>query len=125
MQSIVWPLVKTKQAACPPIINEEERSIQLLETCPASYWKRVNTHQAYKGRSIELEASRAELIQVLEAKFPLKIKAKLKQRLLKDSGGDALDSLVCALIVWEHHSKLYSSLSELPEEVKVEGWVYF
>jgi hypothetical protein len=92
---ILMPLVGAGTAVALPMQAPRPGVPWLLETCPASVLKRSGLYRPYKGVSDSHRGQRRRILDTLIARGWLAIGAKgLRQRILGDAGGDALDAVV-------------------------------
>ncbi|MDZ4132605.1 MAG: hypothetical protein U1E11_05655 [Dethiobacteria bacterium] len=93
----------------------------LIEICPASFLKHEGYYISYKGKKIEQYQARLKIINFLERDRGLSFdRAVLREKVLNDSGGDALDSIIAACCVTRAAGKI-----PLPEEAGVEGFTFY
>lgn len=97
----------------------------LLETCPASALKAAERYVPYKGRTSGHRAGREAILDWLEAGGVSLESGVRRDTLLDDAGGDALDSVICAWIVWRAVNDPGRLLPALGPEHLVEGYVYY
>jgi len=95
---ILMPLVTARAAVALPMQAPRPGVPWLLETCPASVLKRSGLYRPYKGVSDSHRAQRRRILDTLIARGRLVLGASgLRQRILEDAGGDALDAVVAAV----------------------------
>lgn len=115
------PLVRTKKASILPMQEAMPGLPRLIEICPASTLKAHNCYSSYKGRGTDKYNKRLIILQFLEREKNLIFNTvELREKVLKDSAGDALDSVIA----------LYASSKAkelLPEskDLEIEGYTYY
>ncbi|QDU72505.1 DUF429 domain-containing protein [Mucisphaera calidilacus] len=124
---VIRPLVKRHAASVQPMMDASHDQHVLIEACPASSLRtagRVGELELrpYKGRSAEHRKQRAVILDWLMTKRVLDVPDRLRRRLLDNSGGDALDSLICAVITACARRDLNSPCADHHER---EGRVFF
>ena len=121
IRDLILPLVKYNQASMLPMQEGIEGKPWLIEICPASFLKREGYYISYKGRKIELYQARLKIIGFLERNKGLRFAgAGLREKVLNDCGGDALDSIIAACCVMRASGKIPP-----PEEAGVEGFTFY
>lgn len=134
MTELAWPFIEQGIGAVVPMMDPCMDKINIFECCPASLLKHSNKalYKPYKGRTKEHYSARQAILQALLTgtmmQVPIQfIDPKLKQMLLKDAGGDALDAILCAACLAS-----CAGIGPLPrpripwkERFSEEGCVYF
>lgn len=100
---LAWPLVEQGIGAVVPMMEPCNDKVNLYECCPASLLKgrAKQLYKPYKGTSSSHRTARQDILdalltgQFLHTPFSL-CAPDLRSTVLDDSGGDALDSLLCA-----------------------------
>lgn len=134
--NLLYPLAVTHQAYIWPLhqpTSYSQSAPLILEVCPASWLKAKRLYQPYKGSSTEAKDQREWLLGMLSECFVLAINNEQYTSILQNKGGDALDSLLAALIVWQssQQSEQVQALGLFPDEaaaleqIQKEGWVLF
>jgi hypothetical protein len=95
IRDLLHPLVRDQQARVLPIQRPLPDRPWVLEICPASTLKQIALYLPYKGRTDKHRAGRARTLERLEATGVL-IPERTQSTVLKDHGGDALDSIIAA-----------------------------
>lgn len=94
---ILEPLVTAGVAVALPMQAPRPGVPWLLETCPASVLKRSGLYRPYKGGSDDHRTQRHRILDTLISRGRLVLAARgVRQRVLKDAGGDALDAVIAA-----------------------------
>jgi hypothetical protein len=96
IRDLLAPLVKERQACVLPMQSARPDRAWLLEICPASTLKGKKLNRPYKGRSTHHHEARACILEAIEKDVPLRLPDDLRARILEDSEGDALDSVIAA-----------------------------
>lgn len=121
IREVLAPLVRRKQACVLPMQRPESGKAWLLEVCPASSLKRMGLYgKKYKEKS---PRPRHDILSAYETSTSPSIPATIRSRMLSDSGGDALDSLVAATAVLAALPNL-AHLGRDKPEYALEGYVY-
>lgn len=97
IRDLLAPLAQVGAACVVPMQPPRPGLPWLLEVCPASTLKRAGLYRSYKGRSGEHRAARERILAGIESPGTVAIPAPLRQVMLDDTGGDALDSLIAAV----------------------------
>jgi hypothetical protein len=121
IRDVIRPLVVDKKVWVPPIQQPNLDRPWLMETCPASALKRLDLYSSYKGDSTIHCEQRSRILSTLLDRGDLYLAdASLENVLLEDPGGDALDSLIAAMIAF------WNAPHPIPEDMNDprEGYVY-
>lgn len=122
IRSVVGPLVTTGIACLLPMQDPEDDKPWLVEVCPASTLKRAGLYISYKGSSNTCLENRKTILRGLKeiAPYALLISESV---VLKDKGGDALDSFIAALATFRAYrqGKLQRTNTH---PFTIEGFVY-
>lgn len=116
------PLIRDQQASVLPMQQPHPERPWLLEICPASTLKRGGLSTSYKGRG--RRAARESILSALEDAGRLTIQAgSVRQDILKNRCGDALDSVIAVDALFR---ALQRPAELLPAEpaYRLEGYVY-
>ena len=96
MAELLRPLVTEGKALVLPMQIPAAGLPWLIETCPASALRHFGWRGSYQGAA--LGASRRRILQsLMEASLLRPLPRALQKRVVGDSGGDALDSIIAAL----------------------------
>lgn len=121
IRDVLAPLVRSGRACVLPMQRPESGTAWVLEICPASSLERKGLYgKKYKGKS---PGPRNDILSTYESSTPLSIPETIRSRILNDSGGDALDSLIAATAVLEALPNLAHLGREKPDYA-LEGYVY-
>ena len=97
----------------------------ILETCPASTLKRLNLYKTYKKNTPEQREARSHILSELELRGPLKFTDEsTRNKVLSDSGGDALDSVIAAFTTFKVIQNPKSIIPQKQNDYMLEGCVY-
>jgi len=96
MAELLRPLVTKGKALVLPMQAPIARLPWLIETCPASALRHFGWRGSYKGAA--LGNQRRHILRGLtEARLLQSLRRPLQKRVINDSGGDALDSIIAAM----------------------------
>ncbi len=122
---LLVPLVASRSACVLPMQRALPHKPWVLEICPASLLKRHNLYLPYKGNGAGRRAARARILGCLERAGALRLAAqRLRDAVLDNPKGDALDSVLAALATFR---ALRAPLHPAPADHKayaIEGYVY-
>src|SRR5690606_15501439 len=97
----------------------------IVETCPASTLKALGlyrTHQGYKGRAPSCRQARRRILSALEDLKLVSLSDPLRQRIIANQGGDALDSVIAAIGAVAARPQIERRVGY---DQPMEGWVYY
>lgn len=98
IRHVLWPLVRDDAARVMPMQPEKPGLPLIAEICPASLLKLEGLYAPYKGRSAELRDARAVILDALaERKLLVCPGETLRETILDNNGGDALDAVLAAI----------------------------
>jgi len=121
IRDLILPLVKNNQVSVLPMQQRTEGKPWLIEICPASFLKREGYYISYKGKKIEQYQARLKIIGFLEKNKGLRFAGEgLREQVINDCGGDALDSIIAACCVTRAAKKIPP-----PEKAGVEGFTFY
>lgn len=121
IREVLYPLVKEGLACVLPVQEARPGVPWLVEVCPAATLKAQGLYRPYKGRGKEREVARAAILEALEKRGLLAVRGEVKELAVRDAGGDALDSILCALGAW----RALNGCNNEDGTSRVEGWVYY
>lgn len=99
IRNVLHPLVTNDAASVIPVQKPETGKTILAEACPASLLKAENLYMPYKGPSPKAAGGRAEILDgLIGRKLMTRPSPGLREILLSNKGGDALDSVIAAII---------------------------
>ncbi len=121
IRELLSPLVANKAVSVLPMQEGAAGRPWLIEICPASYLKRERLSMSYKGRTDEKYRARLSIINFLESERGLQFEVKsLREKVLSNFGGDALDSIIAALCALRAGRLLPAA-----EEAGPEGFIFY
>lgn len=95
---VLTPLVTGRRVRVIPIQTPNKGVPIIAEICPASFLKRENLYFPYKGRGPERRKARSMILSELtRRKLIVPVRGKLRQTMVEDIGGDALDAALSAI----------------------------
>jgi len=96
--AILGPLVRDDLACVLPMQSLTPGRAAIIEVCPASSLRCIGIRsEGYKGRTAANMAKREEILHRLTSQHGVDdLDPSLKQRVLGDKGGDALDAIIAA-----------------------------
>ena len=108
LTAIIAPLLKTGRLHVLPQQSSDiaAHETNLIEVCPASHLKKLDCYLSYKGNSPAHYQARASLLSRLEKHYRLQwpIEPDLRNTILNNTPGDALDALISACIIRSRQS---------------------
>jgi len=121
---IIGTLVKQRTASILPMQRPSPKKPWVVEVCPASTLRKLGLyHHHYKGSKKENKDARVTILDSLKAGDGLLMTKTVTSRVVEDSGGDALDSIIAATATFHSRDNLTDShLMVLP--YTLEGYVY-
>lgn len=120
--SLLSPLVARGRVLVAPMQTPAERRPCVIEICPASTLKRWNWYKPYKGSGIEYRDSRRAILDRIEATSEIAIaEQSVRDCVLDNRGGDALDSVIAAWAAFRAIPNLDQPVSDV---ARMEGFVY-
>lgn len=118
---LLYPLIKNNEVSVLPMQKSEAGKPRLLEICPASFLKREGINISYKGRPEEKYRARLKILEYMENEKGLRYElTSLRDTILENRGGDALDSLIAAYCAFKYGSEISPAY-----EAGVEGYIYY
>jgi len=127
ISKVLFPLVRDGSACVLPFHKPVAGKPWLLEVCPASTLKNLMKNQvpSYKGpKEDQRENRRQILVNVMKAGVVFGKNAEIKDRIISNMGGDALDSVIACLTVFKTLQKRPVAFQVNPVHM-IEGQVYW
>lgn len=127
IRDVLAPLVRDQLAYVMPMQRELQGKPWLLEVCPASTLKRMGLYQPYKGRRRDEDKriSREYILKGIEKTGGIIIKSStLRETIVDNPGGDAIDSVIAAFTTFRAISSLTDSSVSVTSNSMMEGYVY-
>lgn len=98
IRHVLYPLIADNTARVIPMQSAQPGKPLIAEICPASFLKQEGLYKPYKGRGPELRASRENIVRTLTRRGLLvPVRGTMRQIILDNTGGDALDAVLSAL----------------------------
>ena len=121
---VLRPLVEADAARVVPMQAPAPGKVLIAETCPASLLKRLGLYKpSYKGRGDPPQSARINLIkQLIQKRLLKKPQKSLRERMIEDDGGDAVDAMLAAIAA-ANLPRLRRAARDPVE--RIEGRVYF
>lgn len=95
LSGLLRPLVAAERAVVLPMQRAQADRPWIVETCPASVLISLKHRPPYKGR--KLRDNRAALVdELVRRNVFLPLSSEIRHRVIENSGGDALDSILAA-----------------------------
>jgi len=123
IRDIVNPLLVEGSASILPLQKASDDRAWIMEICPASLLKQEGLYNSYKGRSEKERSSRQFILEKLIEKG-LSLNSDIKAKILKNSEGDALDSLIAAFTTSLVVPRLDDIMSDIPDICFLEGYTF-
>ena len=126
IRDLLLPLVVNGKATVPPIHQVQGNVPWLLEVCPAGALKAAGLYKPpYKGRSASHFDARSHILKSLENDGSIQaVPPGLRDTILSNAGGDALDSVVAAAVTARTVNNPASIAAMSGEPYNVEGCIY-
>ena len=98
IRHVLYPLIADNTARVIPMQTAQPGKPLIAEICPASFLKQEGLYKPYKGRGPELRKSRENIVRTLIRRGLLsRVRGPMRQVILDNAGGDALDAVLSAL----------------------------
>lgn len=123
IRDVLNPLVRDRFACILPMQSCEKGKPWVLEICPASTLKREGIYIPYKGKTEVKKQSRSRILECLST-MGVVISPEVAGIAIKDSKGDALDSVIAAFATYralQEPEKLTTTFSDI---YKREGYIF-
>jgi hypothetical protein len=124
IRDVIGPLLQSRSAWFAPMEKPVPGKPCVVEICPASTLKRHGLYRPYKGTLQEHLSGRRDILSSIEKKSGIQFKdPMLRDTMISENGGNALDSLIAAWAMCGMRGK--PQILEAGEpEYSVEGRVY-
>lgn len=100
IRDVLYPLLNKGTACILPMQKSFWGLPWVVEVCPASTLKAADRYSSYKGKGENKYQNRLDILQYLEKTAGLTFPDPgLREKILQDPGGDALDSVIALFIV--------------------------
>jgi hypothetical protein len=121
IRHVLHPLIANNTARVIPMQEEQPDKPLIAEICPASLLKQENLYKPYKGAGPVLQNSRENIVRTLTRRGLLApVRGHMRQSILDNTGGDALDAVLSALAAARIDSPLPRNRYD-----RLESRVYF
>lgn len=118
---LLAPLVASNAATIWPQMNKRANRPVIVEVCAACSLIRLDCYPSYKGRTLAHRKARARILDLLIAReFLSAPRRSLRNLLLDNQGGDALDAVIGAIAV--NRSDLNGARDRID---RLEGRVFY
>ena len=124
IRDVVRPLVISGKACAVPMQDPQEDKPWLMEICPASTLKSEDLYISYKGRTEKKRQTRKHILDELIHKG-INVPEKLREKIINNKDGDALDSFIAAYATFRSVRKLDDVIGNLPDIYLQEGYTFF
>jgi len=125
IRDVLHPLVRDQLASVLPMQRRRPDRPWVLEICPASTLKVAGLYMSYKDGPYEHRAARECILERLEATSAVSISTPaVREAVLDDRGGDALDSVIAALATFRALRDPAYLVVESGSAYALEGYVY-
>ena len=125
IRDVLRPLVTGGSACVLPFDEAKPDLPWLLEICPASTLKRLGLREPYKGRKQGRQQARERIVEALEARGLIAFAQQgLRDRVIGNAGGDALDSVLAAIAVRRAVADPGFPKSTQHGDYLLEGYIY-
>ena len=123
IREVLNPLVKSGLVCVLPMQRSVRGKPWLLEVCPASTLRKLGLNGfPYKGRAKIHERNRHYILEQVKEAVPVELDyPDIEGKIIADKGGDALDSVIAALAVFD---TLNNNREPTQPEYPIEGYVY-
>jgi hypothetical protein len=121
IRHVLYPLIAQNAARVIPMQSEQPGKPLIAEICPASLLKHEDLYKPYKGSGPAFRKSRENIVRTLIRRGLLApVRGNLRQVILDNPGGDALDAVLSALAAARIESPLPRDRYD-----RIESRVYF
>jgi hypothetical protein len=125
LHDVLRPFVMSQKGGVLPFTGIQLNKPWLVESCPASILKTLfEKVPSYKGKEASHVEAKRLILKTLQALFAVELSSTLRDSLLTQAGGDALDSFIVAWHLcrsWQETPNVFVS-KDLP--YGIEGFVY-
>lgn len=125
ISNVLRPLVAKGLVRVLPMQRPKEGKPWVMEICPASTLKKERLYVSYKGLTVEHRRARSHLLEQIEQRGPVCVRdTRIRSAIVKDPGGDALDSLVASMAVFRALTNRAPYHIHLRSPYRIEGYVF-
>ncbi len=122
--NLIEPLIRGRRACFLPMQKPIKQLSWVIEICPASTLKNSGFNFHYKGRSPDRRAQRFQILKAIKEILKVKIPQDLEIKIVNNSGGDAIDSVIAAFAAFRNLSNLFNQSVNGNPIYTLEGYVY-
>ena len=123
VKDLLRPLIQEKAVCVLPFQKPQGARPWIIEVCPASTLRKEGLGIPYKGSGMNRRAAREKILRGMEKTGVVKVeKTSVHKRIIENSGGDALDSVIAAYATCKAMNRGLTSETSAP--YAVEGRVY-
>ena len=98
IRHVLYPLIEHDTARIIPTQKPVSGKPLIAEICPASTLKAEELYIPYKGRGDDLRSARADILKSVTRRGLLSpVRGRLRDTIIDNSGGDALDAVLSAI----------------------------
>lgn len=124
IRDVLRPLIAEGLACVPPMQRPDRDRAIVIEICPASSLKKYSLYVKYKGRSVRESKNREAMLRRLGEIYRLSFgNDAMRRAILRDPGGDALDSVIAACAASRYIDGEGLRVASA-REYRIEGYVY-
>ncbi|WP_406656305.1 hypothetical protein V7O62_10645 [Methanolobus sp. ZRKC2] len=124
IRDVLLPLFKERSACMIPMQEPVGGKPWLMEICPASTLKKEGLYISYKGKSGREKEARKHILEKME-KLGISVTTEVKNSMLNNEDGDALDSMLAAFAASKAIPRLKGITNSLPPIYFQEGYTFF
>ncbi len=124
IHDLIGPLVRDRLAYFPPMQTPSPDKAWIIEICPAATLKKERLYFRYKGKDRMHYYNRLLILKRLKKAGLGITQLDLRPKILKDSKGDALDSLIAAFAAFRALDNIVPFEYTQKDDYKKEGYVY-
>jgi hypothetical protein len=124
IHDLINPIIRDHLAYFPPMQTPSPDKAWVIEICPAATLKKERLYFRYKGKDRMHYYNRLLILKRLKKAGLGITQLDLRSKILKDSKGDALDSLIAAFAAFRALDNLVPVEYAQRDDFKKEGYVY-
>lgn len=100
IRDVLAPLLYSDAVYVPGLMPRCKRRITALEACPACWLKKRDMYFPYKGKSMDARSNREQILDEIESVYRVVFcNENLREAVLANAAGDALDAVLSVLCV--------------------------
>jgi hypothetical protein len=125
IHDVLYPLVRSRSASILPMQHPEIEKPWIFEICPASTLKHEGLYYKYKGNTAANQRSRIRILDCLVEKGLIDtISSKVCKMAIKDTQGDALDSIIAAAATYRALLSYNNYHTAVCDVYGIEGYIF-